>query len=501
MAKKVKEEQRDSHRKRGALYWGSIIVFAIIVVSFIFVGVPSAGVGSQTKIVYGKYAGMPVEQLPQMPYTYFQREIERLSDQIRQQNVTAEQSQFLTYQILRTAFNNTVFHLAALKLAQDAGLHVSSKALDRAVMREYTEDGEFSEDRYLATPPAERYQIRKFYRETILSQQVVNDLVFGSVVSEAERSFIAGMNYPQRKIRYLVYDFDEYPETEAKAYGEAHPDLFRTMELSRITITSSQIEAEKLYQTLLKEPERFEELARASSRDPNASQGGKMGVVRYADLKDLLSEDDLATIFSMKKGDILGVFTTLSGAWVIVRCDKEAEAPDLTRKDTLDYIKNYLLSYERNIVEEYFSTKASALRVAQSLDEFEAMARDQGKTPGSTGYFAINYGNLEMFPSPVANTDDGNILQAAAYSETFFERVFSTPVGGVTDPVNLQGGLLVAFIEAEKTEPEDDDTFSRDFYSYFAQRFMQGDVVNLLVDKDLLEDRFNEVFVRYFQSQ
>ncbi|MEM5947688.1 SurA N-terminal domain-containing protein [Spirochaetia bacterium 38H-sp] len=486
MANKSTAESPKQKTNHGVLYWTSIIVFTIIIVSFI--GAPVV-----TKYYSGSYGGDVIgsydgKEIKIGTGGYFDRQLSSLYKQYESQlnNASKESRPFLEYQLYQQAINSTAVHLAALNLAKDAGFTLSPKEIDKAIIQAYTEYGKFDEKSYNNTSALERAKLREFYRDLLTSETVINDLVQGQKVSKKEAEFIANMEYPQRKISYVAYDTSSFPESEIIKFGKENSDMFRKRELSQITLDKQQ-DAEKLYQEILKEPSKFEDFAKEKSVDNYAKNSGKAGALPYAQLTEYMEEKDASSVFELKTGEIAGVIKAKTGKFLIIRADSDIIEPDFEKQDTINYIKRYILNYHRDIVDKYFYTMAEELKKA-GKNGFSSAAKAQNLEVKETKYFPINVGNIEILPSPKASADD-TVMAAATTSEDFYRTVFTTPVGEITGPVNLRSYIIVALIEDEKQSPEDkkDAEYTKQIYQYFAMQYINRDIYSFIVDKDRLK--------------
>lgn len=500
MANKTTPEEKTADKKRhGILYWAGFIVFAIIIISFI--GAPivtryySQGYSGD---VVGYYDG---KEIKIGAGGYFDRQLSSLMTTYQSQLENAGQSRpFLEYQLYNQALTSTAVHLEAVSLANKAGLTISPKTVDKAIINAYTEYGKFNEKAYKSVSPIERKKLRDFYRETILAQTVMSDIASSQKVSSAEADFVAGMEYPQRKITYVAYDTNSFPDSELIKFAEENKDMFRKRELSQITINKQQ-DAERLYQDILKDPSIFEDMAKEKSVDNYANNGGKAGALPYAQLTEYIDKKDADAVFSLKTGEIAGVIKAKTGKYLIIKADGDVKDAELDKQDTLNYIKRYVMNYHKDVVDKYFYTMAEELKKA-GKESFASVASRQGLEPKETKYFPINIGNVDIFTSPKADPND-NIMSQAASSEDFYKAVFTTPVGDITGPINLGNIIIVARIDDEKTKPDDDNEleFVKQYYEQaFVNRGINSDIYAYLIDKDKLKSNLGEIAKQLFSQ-
>jgi parvulin-like peptidyl-prolyl isomerase len=488
----IVEEKKIQHP---FLYVFSVVILVIIVVTFIGVPVVNDMAGQGARIVFGTYDGVPIE------YTqggYFARQRDALAEQLRQQQQQPGQADNLelqAYQVWRSAFDQTVVHTAILQEARRSGLWVTDDRVDRTLIDTgpYVVNGQFSEELYSNTPNAERYAIRKMYREQIFQEQYVRDVLAGELQNDKEAEFFARMGETERSFQFVSYPFDGYPLSEVVSYGEQNRDKFRKIKLSRILVKSGQQEAQEIHKKLQDKTSSFEELARAHSKDSFAEKGGDMGW-RYAyDLaQDFEGAEQVDTIFQLGDGAVSPPLESKFG-WAIYRADEPAVNLDLQDPDSLKVVREYLMRYERGRVEDHFLTQAKGFAQAARESGFQPAAAAQQLAIRTTVPIPLNYQYLFQIKAVEAE-GEGASIASAAYSEEFFQKAFALKQGEVSDPVPLEDQVVVLQLREERKLAGDERDFLKTYYRYYAGQTRQADLQETLVDPQKLEDNFNNVF-------
>jgi peptidyl-prolyl cis-trans isomerase D len=485
----VVERKRERHP---LIYGFSVLILVIIVVTFI--GAPAGRNrfgGGGGKVVLGSYKGRPIEYYPG---NYFSERVSVLDDQNRQSG-QKEDIEVLRYQVWRTAFDQTVAHTAILLAAEASGAWVSGDRVDKTLIASgpWTSGGVFNEDRYRATPNAEKYTYRKLFREQLLDEQFQRDQFLNQHFSKKEGEFFKAMVGEQRKFSFVSFPFTGYPDGELAAYGEKNKDKFRRIKLSQILIKSSESEAREIRKKLEDRTASFEELARAHSKDAYAEKGGDAGWRHFYDLAaDFEAKEPLEGVMALEEGALSPVLRNRFG-WVIYRCDSPALLPDFNTPETLQVVRDYAMRYEKGMVEDYFLKKAEAFvartrdvgflgaSISQSLDTFE------------TEYFPLNFQGFYLL-APVRAKGDKVNLSSAGYNEDFFKKAFTLAPGAVSAPVLLDDQVVVLRLDEARKPPQNELDLMDRFYSYFAQQALQSDLQNILLKPEYIKDDFNQVF-------
>ncbi len=485
------EKKRESHP---FLYAFSVVILVVIVVTFI--GGPAiTRSGGGGRIIFGYYKDRPIAFYPG---NFFSERKDIIAEQLRPGSDETQDLEVQAYQVWRTAFDQTVLHTAILVEAEQSGMWISEDRVDEALIDAgpYQVDGQFSEERYRNTPSAEQMTIRKLYREQLIHEQYVRDISQGQRISEKEQQFFADMVDEQRRFTFVSFPFDNYPEQQIRSFADQNSELFRRIKLSRILIKSSEREATEIHEKLIDRTSSFEELARAHSKDIYAEKGGDMGWRYYYDLETEFEDTDpLQTVFQLQEGEVSPVLNSRFG-WVILRCDSPAIDPDFEDDESLQVVRDYVMRYEKGMVEDFILQQAETFR--ERIDDvgFLGATLETDYPVGLTDYFPLNYQSF-YFLSPVRSPIEQFDLSSATYSEEFFLQAFSLAPGQVSSPILLDDQAIVLRLDDLRQPPAQERDLIDDYYNYYAQQSLEQDLQNVLLNPDYLEDNFDATFYQY----
>ncbi|MCF7929681.1 MAG: SurA N-terminal domain-containing protein [Spirochaetales bacterium] len=489
-SKNQNQPQKEQKNKKTGLYIFSFIILVVVIVAF--VGAPLvSNLGGPGKLVFGSYGG---EEIKYIPGNYFAQQRNMVAEQVRE-GAQNQDMRIQAYQVWKSAFQRTVLHTAILQRARQSGFYVTEEQVDAALAEypAYQENGEFSQRRYEDTSSSDRFTYRKLVRENLIHQAYMNDLFENTHTSEAELAFFKEMAGPQRKVRYTTYSFEDYPEEEVATYGRENSELFRRMKLSRITINTGEDEAREVYSRVQEAPAGFAEMARTYSSDSYSEKGGDMGSRYFYELEtELTKEAERKEVFSLEEGELSNLYKTSFG-WVFYRCDEPARQPDFTSEETLGKVRNYISRFERGMVEDYLLARAEELRGQAQSEGFATAARNADRTIGTSGFFAINYGNVPFF-RPVQDESGSGPLSSAAYNEEFFRKVFSSRINAVPEPMLVNNSVFLVQVLDER-EAQDSSRSMIDAYApYILQSFLEEDLQQDILQSDKLKDNFDRTF-------
>ena len=492
------DQDRSSLQKRPLLYGFSIVILVIIVISF--VGAPIVGrMSQQGSPLFGYYSGREIRFIPG---NYFSQQYDSIAENIRDSDQTSDLYTQL-YQAWRSAFNQTVFHTAVLVETEQSGLWVSDNKVTDSLVEygPYSVGGVFDPSVYSATSRTVRTRNLNLRREELTQAQYLQDLFGSNLQSSAEKEFILEMASKERRFSFVSWDFSDFPEERVLAYGRENEEKFRRAKLSRITITSSENEANRVRDMAVSGSSSYEDLARSYSKGFYADKGGDMGWQYYYQIRILFNEDAPAdSIMALGQGDISPVY--LSGtSWIFFRCDGESVVPELEDQEVLDDIRSYIESNELGVIEEYFIGEAEEFReLSQSEGFIEASIEKRLFPPKETNFFPVNYGGAFAQRALQVAGEEPDLLAAASYNEEFYERLFSLGIDGVSEPILLSDLIVVVKMIEERTAPEDDQESLASTLEYLSSMYLDQELSRFVIDDDLLVDNFQETFSAYIAT-
>ncbi len=488
------------------MWFGSLVLLILIVVTF--VGAPViTRISKSNRIIFGTYKGKPIEF---KPGNYFSRQRDYIADQV-QESAQGENLEWQIYQVWKQAYDQTVVHTALLEMAESCGMVITDEKLDLTIVEEgpYTVNGEFNERLYKNASNAEKQADREYMLESIIAGQVRQDILT-PLIPRAETEFIKDMASTERAFRFISYNFSEYPAGKVEEYGRENRDLFRIMNLSRITIKSGKQDAETILQRLRDDPTLFGELAGTQSQDAFAEKGGEMGIVSYYNAESFFKDtEDAEYIFGLDEGEISRLIDAPSG-WAIYRCDSEAEYPDFSSSETIAEVRAYMNRFERGLIEDYFYNSAEDFIQDAVSSGFESAALSRGKLYKETDPFPVNYGNLSFrfygtsYPVFQGITVDGSPSEELRGAETnryFLSEIHSLNTGEISSPLILDDSVVVVQCTEVRYVPEEELQMIDMFYPAAVQYWYEEDLTRIVLNSEAFEDNFNAEFTRLFLNQ
>ncbi len=482
----------------------SLLTLVVIIVAF--VGAPIAGkISSGNTAVFGSYDGQAIIYYDG---SYFADQIASIADNYSDA-ITDANSQFIQYQVWRTAFDNTVIRTAMIVDAQNSGLNVSGNAVDKAIVSygPFMENGEFSENLYSQSSNIEKKNVRSRLKEELIFNEYLTD-IYSINGSEAEADFLKDIAASSKSFNYVVYNFSDFPLEKAAEYAESNSNLFENATLSKITINTDRKDAEQVLEKLNANPEMFSELAKTQSSDPYADKGGEIGETYYYELKNLISDADAVdAIFSLPMNGISDIVENET-TWVIYQVTSEIENLDTSNESSLEKVKTYMSQFEKGIIEDYFTDLAQEFIDIASTSGFENAGILKNTAVHETNYAPLVYGNPSVsyygqnIPvyTQLADTDGNTFLSNASFNEYFLKSINKLENDDVSEPLILNNQIIVMQLKDIKEVENNELESIPSMVAYSAQTWQSERERDIVFASDKFEDNFTEVFTRIFVS-
>lgn len=476
----------------------SAIVLVIIVVTFIGAPVVSK-VTEQPGVTFGSYDGLPIDFIQGNAFSQQVEALNRFYEQYNQGNTNIDLQRQMVW---RQAFEQTALQIGLQREAELAGIVVTQAQVDKAQVTHpaYQKDGKFSEELWRTASATDKFKYSQETRRNLLIQQYTQDRTDAPLVSEATKNFIAAMAYPQRKFSFVTFTDADYPAALVGDYAVKNKGLFRTLDLSRITITSSEGDAQKVHDEAVKGDKAFADLAKTYSKDALADSGGALSVRHYYELKqEVPKTEDLDKLFTLPKGAISSVIRN-DKVWVIYKINAPATDADTANQDVLAVVRSYIARNERGLLEDNLEAQAKAFAATAGKD-FNAAAKALKKTPQQTGWVPLNFGNHDLFGS-LSDASQDSVFQGLASNEDFFKKAFRLQAGEISAPVLASPAVLVLKVDEIKTAPQGTDkpvSLNAIAYSVSTERIK--DLNKLILGGPKFKDQFQSEFNRLFQQK
>lgn len=502
-SKTIKKSGSKQHKNIGLMI-GSILILMLTIIAFIFVPAMSQSGSNSEEMVFGSFGDSKIEYVAG---NYFQRQIDYINNVYRDSDTLSDNVEYKRQLVWQTAFNQTVIQKAIEENLSKSGVLISDSQIDKAMVERgaFSEDGVFSEELYKNASSSYKFDLRNQYEEELLREQYLTDVMYGVRRSNGLIDFIANIGADEKSFNYVIFNSENIDDEYFASYVSANLDLFSKASLNKITIFSSEEDAEKLQTKISSDEISFKDAATAESKDSYAAEGGNAGELYFYDiLTDVESKEAANAVFALKDKEITDVIKTSYG-WVIYQMINTPVMPDLTSKDMLDDVKTYMSRNEKGLLEDYLVMKGTEFSNKITDSDFRSTALSMNIENGTTDYFAINYGNNRMIPSSITSaTDQNDSFSSAAFDDLFLERIFALKNNGdVSDPLILGNNIIIVQLAGSKISEMIPEA-SMEYYKYQVETeisgYMQSDLQNYVLASDEFKDNFILTYANIFYS-
>jgi hypothetical protein len=478
------------------IFIGTVLVLVIVIIAFVLVPaiVPGEGIAS-SQLNFGSWDNKPIVYSSGGVFARM-REMYASIEQNRYSNMNMPYQ--IEYQIWRRAFEDTVLYTAILDIMDKSGYTPSKSFIDKRVasLPQFQENGRFSGIKYKKLDAASRIKLWQDVANDTLIERYYDDLAIK--VPDAEADFFGQMALPQRKFKLAIFPYASYPDEEAAIYANRNPDMFKTVYLSRITVSGGEREAQAILEKIRLNEATFEDTARTQSEDDYADIGGDTGERMAYELSlDIPDDEQRKSVINLAKGETSSVIK-LPSSWVIFRANEASRPADLQDPATLDKIRLFLMDNERGVIEDWLITRAENFAQQAREVSFETAVSDYSLDAYDFGELPLNYGDSPLFTT--VNSFQVYSLSGVSTDENFWRTAFSTPVGEPSRPIVLgnSDNIVVLYPHEEIAEGMSIVDISKTNFSSWINPQIQRDIGTAILTSNKFDDRFVGTYFRLF---
>jgi hypothetical protein len=485
-------------KQNPGVYIGSVVVLVLVVITFVGGDFLSGGkryAGKTNDLTFGYYDNVPISWVPgNILNQYYETTFNNFRAQGYDPN-----DRWVSYYVWKQAYDRSVIHTAIISMLKKSGYTVSEKAVNKVVLQlpQFQDNGRFSLALYNRMSDSARIALWHKTQEEIAMNVFFSDY-FDLLIPESEAKFIANMSSPARSFDFVSFDVDEYPDSEYLSYARGNSNLFDSIQLSKITISSSEREAKKILASIQDGTTTFEDAAKAQSKDSYADRGGDMGVKYCYELDgEIPKQEDREMIYNLGRGELSSVISTNDG-WAFFRVENELAKADFDDWSVMDRVRTYVKSYERGRMEDWAVEQANEF-IAESQElGYNNAARWKNLGRKSLGHIPLNYGSVELFTTLESFTESGlsaDDLKGLSLNETFWKTSFSTPINTPCQPL-VQGNNVYVFIPTEEITAEEESVESvvSNYKSQFVQHTSDQSLQKYFQSNGKLTDHFDDIY-------
>ncbi|MCR5290621.1 MAG: peptidyl-prolyl cis-trans isomerase [Treponema sp.] len=492
--------------KRSFYTIGSVIV--LLISAFIFVLLPAMVGGSgRTKFIVGKYDGKEIRYEQGSDFANYLAQYTE-SERNRLQQYGAQPDSSTYFNGFTYAFNTVVTKMAYETAVRKSGWKPSASVVNRNMVSNFLDENRnYSPKLFKQASEEAKATLENNIKENLISSRYYEDnfgsfsqfgkyKLFGLKHSAAETDFLASLGTEAHSFDMVSFSMTNYPESEIKAYGKEHENLFVAYDMSIITVPSKD-EAQKVLDRLNKNDGiTFKDAVTEYSKRNYSGDEGKLNNKYNYQLKAIISEgSDLDAVTSLAVGQLSSVVKTSTG-YSIFKCDSESTKPNFEDSVTINTVYNYIKNNEMGRIEDYFTGIAQTFVSTAALKGFDTACEQQNLTKVSVPAFPLNYNNVTLadsLPSEITA-----ISSTAATNEHFLRSAFALKQDEVSEPIVLGQNVIVLKMTGTVEKTADDVTIIKNDLDFQIPYYDMMSAQTAVLSSPKVENHVAEVFFKNF---
>jgi hypothetical protein len=476
------------------IFIGTIVILVIVIVAFVLVPAIVPNAEGFVDLTFGSYDKVPIAYVRGNYFAQVQSSYAQYMQSAISGNI-----QSLSQQIWRTAFEETVVRTAMLQEMKQAGYEAPPGLVDEEVAKipEFQENGQFSAARYRRLDRTTQLSVWKDVRDSMIINRYSADLA-GLRQSSREGPFISAMASTERSFDMAVFPLSSYPVSEISAFARDNAELFTSLRLSKITVSSGEREIRQILSAVQDGSQSFEEAARLHSQDAYAESGGDIGLrLAYELAQEIPDNAEREAVLTLTKGSLSPVVKVPTG-WAFYRAEEDPLPADLEDSSMVEKVRTYLVEFERGRMDDWLIAEAESFITAAKERGFNAAIEEKSLTKRNFGPVPMNYGDVMLFKS--LSSGSVSELSGAVSNENFWRIAFSTPLMSPSSPQIIGDNALVLFpLEETGAEESALESIDSSYSSYWVNNTMNQSIRTSFLQSKKLKDNFYETYSKYFQ--
>lgn len=480
--------------KKTMLFVGSVIILILSAVTFIFIPAMAQGAG-QDSLVFGKYGKKKIE------YTQgseFANAVANYTEMYRNQGVELNDSDY--YYIYNYAFVSAVQAIAYAENVKKSGWEPSKEAVANQMYQFFLdENGKYSSEIYNSYGTEQKSRLQKDITNGLIWNRCSEDLLgtqseyggfrlYGIKSSDAEKTFLENMASEKRAFDLAVFNKEDYPQAQVKAFGEENKAKFTKYNFSVITVKDKS-KAKSILNQIKNEEITFTDAVAEYSDKAYSGADGKLSSNYGYQIQNILTNDaDAQALLALELNQTSEVIETSAG-YSIFHNDLVTAEPDFTDSTVIAAVRSYINENEASVIEDYFVEKAKSVISASAKNGFEAAAKANNAKFVKVPAFALNYSNDALLGSL---PEEFTSISGASTNENLFQKAFALKTGEVSEPVVTGNSILV--LKAAGTQKDNLTDAKKEELANALSSLDSSTIQYTLMSSDKVQNNVAEVF-------
>ena len=497
--KEAKAEKKRNRKPMTGREIGIMIIIIIICIALggtgLFTLVYTSVSQNQNKNLFGSYNGeeITLETGGTLAQQYSQLSQEN-SDALSSGDTSA------TLSVWSQAYQNSVAITAMNQMAEEAGIKTPQYLIDKAILATgyYNDaDGNFDQSLYDSTDNSTKISIESSIEDNLPIEIISTDIAT-IIAPTAEKDFVVDMANKTRSFEYAIIDFNQIPDEIAKDFGEENPALYKTVDLSVLTVIDEST-CNDIFNSLTEGTLEWSDAVTNNSLDSFKDSDGAIGVLAAWNIaQNLKEQSDLDIIFSTEAGSFTSPIAGVNGGWSIYKVNSDPTEPDFTTSQSLIQVKAYMSNNNPEILKEYVEDQAEEIAQELSID-FDGTVEKYGLTTIDVQKTSNNFGQ-SSYMGGLTYTDSVGLLSTAATDEEVTKAMYTEDLGYISDAIAVDTSYIVYKITDIEEDPSQGSMVSM-FYDYYLQQQDAQDFYSAIYNSSKHDNQFFEAFMKIILPQ
>lgn len=487
----IKNNNHGISLKKVLAYIGILIVLVLTTISFIFLPAIGPKTGdTYSSVIFGKWGKNTVRFTDD---SFFAAYIKTSMDQLERSgmgNIDETQRR----ELWEGAYYQSILRLAAKDYLTEAGYFIPDSIINKMIVDspvyKNPETQTFSKEAYNAASESFKKLVRDDITDSTLYQEYIFDML-NIPVTKSQYQLFGEMAKTKKNFIIGQYSMTTVPDEIYENYGNENSEKFSKYDISIISTDSSSA-AENLKTRIAGNELTFEDAAMEFSTKTYSSDNGQVSNNFRYQIERFMSEEDLEKIDALSPGEISGVIK-LGNLYGFVKVNGLKKAYDSSDNTMFEAVKNYVNSYEKSLVEDYFIAEAENLVAGLgSSQAFRNACNREGLNPVETGFIPLNYGNTTV----ISSVTEPEGLSGIMYNEVFLKEAFALNDNEIGNPFVFRDKVLVISC-AETIQDGDDETVNKNYREGIAAASDSTLAYGILLNKKH-ENLFSQAYQKFF---
>ncbi len=504
MAEEKKYTYEDSttirKRRHPAIYITSVIVFGLIILTFVLGPLFQMVASPQGGITFGSYKGNKISFEQNNPENFMYRYLS--SD-----NAPKADDPISYRMAWRQAFDYAATQTYLDTIAEENGIGVSQDRADRIIAKAYTKDGVFDYENYQRLSDAEKTNMGKQAKEQI-ERALLSRARSMRVFSDNTWMYPDSLSYPTRNsFEYVVIPKTDIPKADALAYMNEHRDDFVEGDITLIRIDKPYTEAQDTYNELVAGD--IDKVALIGSEEAKGAQAvrrvwtGARGYILKQIIKDQAA---LASFLTEAQGTKSALLEGLAeGTSYILRIDNPFALIDLDAPNALTRVSAEIASKDPAFAEKH--TKAAADALVAKLANGMSMEDARAELPLYTAKKVQPVVGNDAFVT-MRGLDPDNAFGSIGSDAEKLSQLFSLKAGEVASIPSPYGYIVAKVTEISSDKENYDEAFKVRDMPWPEYRYTQNiasvsnrSMVDGILKAKGFTDNFDKTFNKYLKAK